>query len=169
VTRELDPEVLADLAYRARSEGDSTRSRSARYDWAPPPIVEHWPCAGQGCKATVGVTREAIDAHERLSAIAQRDTGRPIPRTQVCPACWPRWQAATSARARQRSEDEAAALRELRTLTGPEQWIRGQERRLRARLEQLGHPDVIRALREARAARDEANKPGKSRGKSVTL
>lgn len=95
----LDPEVLADLRARERSERDPSRtsSHSDPYAWTEPAIVEHWPCRG-GCGAMIGVTREAVDALATSNAMLAKKREAPIAKGKVvwCPDC-------------KRADDELAA------------------------------------------------------------
>jgi hypothetical protein len=83
-----DPEVLADLGHRARSERDTTRSRETAHAFGDAAIVEHWPCR-KGCGAMVGVTRAGIDARETCNRRLATLREPPIGKHQVmwCPSC----------------------------------------------------------------------------------
>jgi hypothetical protein len=82
----LDPEVLADLRARERSESD--RSRVGEFTFGDPTIVEHWPCR-TGCGAMLGVTDATIFALDVHNALLARRREQPIAKTKVmwCPKC----------------------------------------------------------------------------------
>lgn len=81
-----DPEVLADLHRRDRSE--SARDRTGEFTFGDPTIVEHWPCR-TGCGAMVGVTDATIFALGVHNQLLQTMREPPIAKAKVmwCPEC----------------------------------------------------------------------------------
>lgn len=81
-----DPEVLADLRARNRSESD--RERTGEFTFGDPTIVEHWPCR-TGCGAMVGVTEATLFALDVHNAQLKSKREAPIAKGKVmwCPEC----------------------------------------------------------------------------------
>lgn len=99
--RDLDPEVAADLARRDASEREPAR-KGCTYDWRPPVIVEHWPCA-MGCGRKVGVSQEEIDAFETWNGRLVAQGFAPLPKGMPCSSC-------KQAAEQQRIDERARAL-----------------------------------------------------------
>ena len=53
--------------------------------WAPPRIVERWPCTG--CNALVEMTAEALDVFEQMNRQLVRRGERPLSRRIPCSSC----------------------------------------------------------------------------------
>lgn len=81
-----DPEIIADMQFRSRSELDRSRTGRAANPFDATP-VEQWPC--RKCGVLVGVTRAAIDAFTTCNAQLRRCGEDPIAKDRVmwCPAC----------------------------------------------------------------------------------
>lgn len=158
---ESDPEVAADLALRAASERDTTRTRGhGVYGYVQPPTVEHWPCRG-GCGVMVAITQEALHA----AAVHDRELARrreaPIPRAKCvfCDKCRALGVDIAAERNRKHVDALAELVRELKASPGPGV---ERERQLIHNIRLMHHPDVdglVRAIAERRAS-----ETGKSRG-----
>ncbi len=55
-----DPEVIADLKFRAYTERDRSRG-GADYDWKQPETIGAWKCRVPACGVLVGVTQDAME------------------------------------------------------------------------------------------------------------
>lgn len=167
MTYELDPEVVADLALRARTEHDSSRTRTANYAWSRPQIVAAWKCRRPGCNELVGVTEEAMHTIEVWSRELARRGEQPIDTARIvfCDACEVKLREALPDKRRAEVDRMAHVIRQL--VAGDTQiQIRDHEGQRfvdeRAALKQLaswGHPDVS-GLEQSLATRNK-----KQRGK----
>jgi hypothetical protein len=151
---EIDPEVLADLRLRASSERDSSRARpsaSLLGTWKPDEKpAGMWRCRGRG-KGKAPCPSNAIvpvmaDTMERLMIFNQRlrSMGEdPIDTDDVvrCDPCQRAINAARSGLLRQRIEEMAQVIRDVKASGNP----RGERAKI-AQLEKWGHPDVAGLL-----------------------
>lgn len=162
--REPDPEVLADLRFRDESERDSSRQRTARYDWRPAEDepVELWRCRNPKCSRKAMAYREHVDSAAMFDGqLASRDE-TPLDRSKIlyCESCIVEFKRTAPDRRRGQVERMAVVIRKLKESSDPE--------RERAHIEQLrewGHPDVdglIKCLVEKRA--QASGRSGKRRG-----
>lgn len=153
VAHEPDPEVLADLALRASSEHDRTRTRGEGvYDWAPLVGVGVWACRRPGCQGHATVYQPNLDALDVFNRRLASKGEPPLDVTKIlyCDGCWAEYKRTAPERRRGQVERMAVAIRSLRESNDPE-----RERELLDSLEKWGHPDVpglVAAIRERRGA-----------------
>lgn len=114
-----DPEVAADLSFRARSERDAARTRGESamdhgYEWLPEQAVEHWPC--RGCGSPVGMTPSAIETAKICNRRLIAEGQKPFTKRELtaCDPCRAKERRAEQERDRQRAQSVAALTRELR-------------------------------------------------------
>lgn len=155
-----DPEVIADARARARY-GGADRPVPESYGPAtrkPRAIVAGWACRAR-CGRFVPVDDAAIDALESNNATLRR-RGEPelgVHEIVFCPSCKARAAPDRAASLRRRVDEQAALIRELKTLIDNDL----RERSIVARLRDLGHPDVDglrKAIAESRATKNTTTK-----------
>lgn len=171
---EFDPEVAADLAFRDASERDTTRTRTANYDWKPDRVVGAWKCRVPKCTNHVAVTQEAYDqlaiCNRRLAQVGEEPQ---IETSDVmyCDRCTVEFKRTAADRRRQHVDRMAEVIQQLkagesrirmRTNDG-EQWL-DELRALEAlKHKPWNHPDV-KGLEEAlKRRRERDNKPNARR------
>jgi hypothetical protein len=150
VSDELDPEVLADLQLRSRSSYDSTRTRTADYDWTKPVDVAQWKCRTQACAERIGVTQEAVDrladANRVLARMKQPSVT--VDEVMLCPTCYAD-TASKAARIQQAVRDRSAQI--IRQLKASAKTITVETSKTTytlspdaaySKLTEWGHPDV---------------------------
>lgn len=150
---EEDPEVASDLALRAATERDRTRSRGdAVYAWQQPQEARTWPCRIRSCRRPVGVTQDAVDMLAQMNVLAKSRGFEAIREDEVmfCDLCGKALLTERQIVSGRISAQITKHVRELKANTppGPE-----RERELVKKLELLGHPDVkglTQALSERR-------------------
>lgn len=135
---EADPEVIADLQLRARTQRER-RSVIADLAWQAPIFVASWKCRHPKCDERVAVTQDVVHQLEAFSAELVRRGGRPIPADSVL-VCATHEAAVRGFRAEKLREQHvrlAANIRELKQLESP-----GISVDLLAKIRADHHPDV---------------------------
>lgn len=151
MSRDLDPEQLADLRVRAESERDRTRSREA-VGFGDTTIVERWPC--RRCTiAMVDVNAATVTALEVSNAQLLRRGERAIPKSHVvfCSTCEPIARLERAEREAVQRAEIRALERELFSLVDNDL----REASIATRLRELGHANVPALLRQAATRRAE--------------
>lgn len=139
MSSEPDPEVLADLRLRESSQFDSSRTRTANYDWRKPADVDEWPC--RACGVFVGVTDEAthaLEVHNRR-LLQLREAPVESARVLFCPSCKARGVAMQPERNRKHVDALAELIREFKSDPPPHP---DREAELVAHMRLMHHPDV---------------------------
>ncbi len=168
---EEDPEVIADLQFRASSQYDSSRTRTANYTWTSPKTVAMWKCKVPACGGVVEVAQDAIDAIETFNRMLKARGEVPIATSQIvyCERCRSEFQRGAPDRRRGQVDRMADVIKQPRD--GVTQ-MRVKDKNghsilaERAALKQpakWGHPDIT-GLEQALQERRSSGKGGK-RGK----
>lgn len=138
---EPDPEALADLALRARTERE--RPSKPLSPWQPSPTVGHWSCHGK-CGAMVPITDLTVERWQffnRMLAKRGDENGNREPLDVndlvFCADCRAKGEAMIPAGRRMQHDAMAASIRKLKASKNP-----AGETELLARIRKLGHPDV---------------------------
>lgn len=136
---EPDPEVLADLALRKASEHDSSRTRTAKYDWSEPEFVGQWKCRRPECTMFVGITEDALNAFCTFNDELRRRGEATLEKDSIvwCPRCLAEYKRSAGDRRRGQVERMRVAIIELKGT--PKSY---RERELLDQLRLWGHPDV---------------------------
>ncbi len=168
---EEDPEVVADLKLRAYTERDKSRTRTAEYDWKPPPVVTQWKCRTPPCKEFVDVDAETIERWEIFNRELRKRGEKPIASHEVlwCASCLGEHARIRPDRLRARVERMRSVIQQLKA---GDQTIRYRTNDgevatdERAALEQLkawGHPDVpalVESIRQRNATPSKRERRG---------
>lgn len=146
-----DPEVIADMQLRARTERDATRNRGQAL-WTRPAIVEHWPC--RLCHVLVAVTSEGLGA---LATFNRDLTKRGEPLLDagaiaVCDECRLLALAERNKRLPLKHARVAELIHKLKASRNPE-----GETELLTELRRWGHPDLPGLIATCRARFDGPN------------
>lgn len=146
-----DPEVIADMQLRARTERDRGRLTDAQFaakirDAAKPKIIERVPCRGR-CGALVDWTEEAEESFRTFSRILLAKRDAPLDKTRIvfCVACRARGRIEAGDGNRRHVDELRDAIRRIKGSANPD-----SERDLIQKLRDLKHPDVeglLEALR----------------------
>jgi len=135
-----DPEVIADLQLRARTEFDRSRTKGADvYDWREPATVAAWCCRTRTCRTPVRVTQDAVDNLAMMNRQAKARGYERIRDDEVmyCATCEAAMRVERGVVSQRRSEVMRKHIVELKGGPGAD-----RERDLLKQLEALGHPDV---------------------------
>lgn len=159
MTRELDPEIQADLDLRESSVHDPKRTRKEP-KWVPPVEVALWTCRRPRCPNVVGVTQEVVEQLETFNGYLRARAEREIPTNAVmlCSDCRREAAAYRVGIIRERHDELANVIRELKQSPTP----RNEHDRIR-KLEELRHPDIKGLL----DALDEKLKHGSKRAREI--
>jgi hypothetical protein len=143
MSRDEDPEVVADLRLRASSA--RARPDNGPVAWRQPVIVATWPCRNGACRKPVQVTADGLAAAEsarrRYPDIADHEL-------VVCDACREMLNAHASIVCRRRVDGLADKIREYKATRDPHRMAE-----LERELEKARHPDVpglVQAVRDRR-------------------
>lgn len=161
MTRDLDPEQLADLRLRSASEHDRGRSRTTARVMGGDDPAERWPC--RRCTiAMVEVNATTVAALESSNALLAKRGERMIPKSQVvfCSTCEPIARRERAERYDRERAEIAELIRELRSLIDNDL----REASIAARLRELGHANVPALLSEAKTRRAEKRRATTTNG-----
>ncbi|MBA2718912.1 MAG: hypothetical protein H0U52_06695 [Chloroflexi bacterium] len=131
-----DPEVVADLQLRARTERDRSRFQGEPR-WAPPRFVAAWKC--RTCGVLVDVTVDALERLAVFNSILRRRNEAPLDHNAIvfCDDCLPQFKAFAADHARGKTDRLAEEIRKLKNSGDPV-----SEHAVIKTLRDLGHPDV---------------------------
>jgi hypothetical protein len=133
---DIDPEVLADIQLRNRSQYDRTRTGAP--EWTPPKIHSHVPCRNR-CGAVTEWTEDAEERFEIFNRILARRNEAQLDRTKIvfCDKCRGDGAKQSSERNRKLVDAVAVAIRGLKDGCDA-----ARELELLAKLDKAGHPDI---------------------------
>ena len=156
-----DPEVVADLKLRARTEYDRTRTKGADiYDWREPATVAAWCCRNRTCRIPVRVTQDAVDNLAMMNRQAKARGFERIREDEImyCPLCEIALRAERGVMASRISSVMNKHIVELKKGVSKE-----REAELLKKLDALGHPDV-KGLEQALHEKKNAKKSTRAQG-----
>jgi hypothetical protein len=142
--RDEDPEVVADLQLRARTERERTGNREAR--WTAPVFVSEWSC--RSCRELVPVTAEAVENWKMFCRMLAARNEAPIRTGEIvfCDRCRAEFRRTAPDRRRGQVDRMRPVIVRLKRSSNPE-----EERELIKQLEAYGHPDVTGLVAAIRA------------------
>jgi hypothetical protein len=108
-----DPEVAADIALRERTTWERNPS-AGMPAYKPPVVVTHWPC--RACKTPVAITEDALEQKAVFDRQLARQDEKPIDSNTIaiCDGCQTKRWKLLADRNRERVDNLARAIRELR-------------------------------------------------------
>lgn len=159
MTREPDPEVIADLQLRAMSERDSTRTRGADYSWTAPEVIGKWKCRNRACSTLCDVTEDTM-ARWADSNVMCRRRGWPTIETHevlICDSCRVLVENKRCEKRKAQREQTAELVRRLKDSPDPR-----REKHIVEQLEKLNHPDIIGLLESLAEKAERGSRRGKA-------
>jgi hypothetical protein len=153
VKHDEDPEVVADLQLRARTERERGGRAAREPSWSPPVIAARWRC--RGCKSDwlVDVPVDAVAAYLTFNEELKRRGEEPLDESRIvfCDECRDKGRRMAPEGRRNQVERLRSVIQKLKASRRPE-----EERELILQCTALGHPDVeglVSSLRDKRAAK----------------
>lgn len=162
MTREVDPEVVADLRLREDSMRDPTRERRSEAmlgTWAPrEKYVGKWKCKTPVCSAYVDVVEDTIERWMLLNGMLKARGEETIRTDEVlrCDRCRNEMSLARRVHLRKRVDEMAVIIRQLKSSSNP----RGEHELIR-QLEKWHHPDLKGLLDAIERRLESENKTSK--------
>lgn len=147
---EIDPEVLADLRLRARTERERPAVPPSALKWSPSPTIAKVPCRAR-CGNVTDWTEDAEDRFRIFNRELERRNEAPLDKTRIvfCLKCQEIGAKMAAERNRKHIDALAEVIKRIKASSNPE-----EEREDIEKLKKLNHPDVQGLLQAIRARLD---------------